>query len=184
MNPVYCAIIGNEGVGKTSALLAYASNDYLEDPLPSTFDDYSCNVMVGGLPYQLTLHDTAEDNALCDQRVDVFLLIFAVDNKKSFDDIKFKWKPWLMKNYPNKPFVVAANKVEKRGYEDDGLISTEEGKRIADLVGAFSYEEFSVKTQEGLRDTFEKVILAFIKKPTQTAHPKKKKPKRNSCIIC
>lgn len=160
-------------------------NDFLEGPLPSTFDDYSCNVMVDGLPYQLTLHDTSEDNALCEEHVDVFLLIFAADNKKSFEDIKYKWKPWLMKHYPNKPFVLAANKVDnKKTDSEDGFLSSEEGKRMADLVGAFSYEEFSVKTQEGLRDTFEKVILAFVKKPAQTAHPKKKKLKRNSCIIC
>jgi len=78
MIPVYCVIIGDEGVGKTSSLLAYASNACPEGPLPSTFDDYSCNVLVDGHPYKLTLHDTSAQTPSCDGLVDVFLLIYSV----------------------------------------------------------------------------------------------------------
>jgi len=167
MKPVYCGIIGDEGVGKTSALLAYASNTFPEGPLPSTFEDYSCNVLVEDHPYLLTLHDTAESDPICDVTVDVFLLIYSITSKSSFDNIQNKWKPWLSKHYPNTKIVLAGNKIDERDSIENST-SLSNGKRLAKVIGAQCYVEFSVKSQEGLRDAFEKVILAFLSNSTKS----------------
>jgi len=187
MQPVYCVIVGDEGVGKTSALVGYASNTFPSGPLPSTFDDYSCNVMVDGKPFKLTLHDTSDKHTKCDCRVDVFLVMFSVNNKQSFNNIKKIWKPWISQNFPGVPFILAGNKIDERDSSESiqtCFITPSEGNTLASDIGAMSYKEFSVKTQEGLRDTFENVILAFLMNNNSKLQKLQKKKKHNkSCTI-
>jgi len=180
MLPVYCGIIGDEGVGKTSTLLSYASSSFMEGPLPATFEDYTCNVMVDDHPYCLTLHDTSDTDPICDESVDVFILLYSISNKQSFDNIQTKWKPWLEKHYPHKPFILAGNKIDERD-QVVSSISTSAGKRLGKAIGAICYQEYSAKTQEGLCVAFEKVITAFLARSRRRDQKKHKKHK--NCTI-
>jgi len=133
--------------------------------------------MVDGCPYKLTIHDTDQEPETDSDQVDVFLLTYSVTNRESFKSIAKKWKPWLDKYYPDKPIIFAANKIDER--ESGAItISFESGKKMAEIIKSFTYLEFSTKTQEGLRETFEKAIVAANKKK-RACHSKKK----NSCLI-
>lgn len=75
---------------------------------------------------------------------------------------------------PNTPFVVVGTKIDLRNSQDEGLISTEEGREFTKQMGGAQYCECSAKNQEGLKDVFDAAIRTVIH-PTQVKSAKNKK---------
>jgi len=78
---------------------------------------------------------------------------------------------------PNVPIILVGNKKDIRNDEQvlmelakakESPVRPEEGKSMADRIGAVSYMECSAKTKDGVREVFEAATRAAIK-------PKKKK---------
>lgn len=190
-----CALVGGtqrltspSAVGKTCLLIAYTSNSFPQEYVPTVFDNYSANVMVDGRMVSLGLWDTAgqEDydrlRPLSYPGTDVFLLCFSVISPTSFSNVKSKWWPEVSHHCPNAKMILVGTKMDLRDDRDtlDGLkrkglspISQTDGEGLARDIGAVAYMECSALTQAGLKQVFDEAIKAVVVKKTPI--PRKKK---------
>lgn len=178
MNKVKCVVVGDGAVGKTSLLISYTSNVYPEDYIPTVFDNYAANLMVGDKPVTLGLWDTAGQGdydrmrPLCYPDTDVFLVCFAINSRASFENVKSRWHKEILTHEASAKIILVGNKADLRKMASAGdLVAIDEAKRLCDQLQLKAYFECSAKTQEGMKEVFEaaaKLGLAPIKPPKKS----------------
>jgi len=182
MQAIKCVVVGDGAVGKTCMLMSFSNNTFPQEYVPTVFDNYNTAIMVDDVPYNLGLWDTAGQEeydrlrALCYPQTDVFLICFSLVTPSSFENVKLRWHPELKHHCPDTPYIVVGTKLDLR---DDpqaletlkkqrlSPIATEEGKRLAEEIGASAYCECSGMTQKGLKTVFDEAARAVIKKTKQ-----------------
>jgi len=188
-------VVGDGAVGKTCLLIAYTSNSFPREYVPTVFDNYTAHVMVEGKTISLGLWDTAGQEEydrlrpLSYPSTDVFLLCFSLVNPTSLKNIKTKWLREVRHHCPNAKLILVGTKVDAREDKDtidrlqgQGLkpIETLEGENLGKDIGAIRYMECSALTQKGLKAVFDEAIKAILR-PKKT--PVGKQPKDNGCNI-
>ena len=103
-------------------------------------------------------------------------MCFSIDSPDSLENIPEKWTPEVRHFCPTVPIVLVGNKKDLRfdeatrrelGKSKQEPVKTEEGRAMADKIGAYDYLECSAKLNEGVREVFEtatKAALATKKK--------------------
>lgn len=207
MQAIKCVVVGDGAVGKTCMLMSFSNNTFPQDYVPTVFDNYNTAIMVGDLPYNLGLWDTAGQEeydrlrALCYPQTDVFLICFSLVTPNSFENVKLRWYPELKHHCPDTPYLLIGTKLDLR--EDPQAletlkkqklapIATEQGKAVAEEIGAVAYIECSAMTQKGLKAVFDEAAKAVIKVdekddepgPALKKNPKtQKKRRRERCTL-
>jgi len=173
----------------TTHLIAYTSNSFPKEYVPTVFDNYSANVKIGEKTVALSLWDTAgqEDydklRPLSYPQTNVFLLCFSVLSETSFKNVKTKWWPEVT-HHCSTDNILVGTKIDLRSdpafiasLSDKGLkpISTEQGELLAQEIRAIKYMECSALTQVGLKEVFDHAIKTVLipKKPSQSAGGRK-----------
>ncbi|KAF7249744.1 Transforming protein RhoA, partial [Varanus komodoensis] len=122
---------------------------------------------------------------------DVILMCFSIDSPDSLENIPEKWTPEVKHFCPNVPIILVGNKKDlrndehtrrelakmkqaelKAAYISSSLLSQqqpceepvkpEEGRDMANRIGAFGYMECSAKTKDGVREVFEMATRAAL----------------------
>ncbi|XP_047939013.1 rac-like GTP-binding protein 5 isoform X3 [Salvia hispanica] len=191
---IKCVTVGDGGVGKTCLLISYTTNSFPTGYIPTVFDNFSVNMRVGGSSVNLSLWDSAgqEDynrlRPLSYHGANVFILVFSLISKTSYDSVHNKWNSELRHYAPNVPIIVVGSKTDlrddKQFFVDDPeavLISTAEGEELKEMIGAAAYIECSSKTQQNVKAVFDEAIKVIVQQPKQG---KKKKTKgQQKCSI-
>ncbi|KAL6060375.1 Rho GTPase protein rac1 [Balamuthia mandrillaris] len=177
MKAIKCVVVGDGAIGKTCMLMSFSKNTFPESYVPTVFDNFNTAIMVDDVPYNLTLWDTAGQEefdrlrALCYPQTDVFLVCFSLENPNSFENISLRWHPELKAHCPGVPYVLVGTKLDLRkdpktleNLEKLKLspITTEQGIKLAESIGAFAYCECSAMTQEGLKNVFDEAARCFV----------------------
>lgn len=183
-------VVGDGACGKSCLLIAFSKDMFPEVYVPTVFETYVTDIEVEGRRVELALWDTAgqEDynrlRPLSYPDTDVVLMCFSVDSPNSLENVPVIWMPEIKHFCPYVPVVLVANKKDLRN--DEKLraelakskqypVRTEDGKTMAQRIGAYDYVECSAKTREGVRQVFETA--------TKAALQKRQKPKRG-CMKC
>ena len=112
-------VVGAGGVGKSALTIQLMQNHFVDEYDPTIEDSYRVQVVIDGEMCLLDILDTAgqeEYSAMRDQYMrtgEGFLLVFAVDNAKSFEDIsQFREEIKYFKDGEDVPMVLVGNKCD------------------------------------------------------------------------
>jgi len=181
MQSVKLVVVGDSAIGKTSLLLSYVTNAFPGEYLPRVCDVLSCNVLVDGVPFELTVCDTCDEQGH-ERRLatyadaHVFLVAFSLIQRASLEHIATKWLPEVKAACPDAPVILVGLKHDLREEPTSETHVTEkEGEQVAKEVGAQLYLEVSCLNRHNFKRVFdESVRLAFFPSP----------PKQNKkCLV-
>ncbi|XP_067867654.1 rho-related GTP-binding protein RhoB-like [Heterodontus francisci] len=168
-------VVGDGGCGKTSLLFVLSKDEFPEGYVPTVFDTYVADIIVDEKQVELALWDTAgqEDydrlRPLSYPDTDVILICFSVDSPDSLSNIPEKWMAEVKHFCPGVPVVLVGNKKDLRSDErvrkelarsKREPVRWEEGRAMAEMIGAYDYLECSAKTKEGVWEVFETATRA------------------------
>lgn len=137
-------VIGSKGVGKTSLINRYLSDTFSDLYRPTVSDIYEKTVMRqgGDVVNLFKIYDTAGDLQyefpvmfnLTVAEGDMFVFVYSVENRKSFENVKAVWEHVLQLKDKEKgklPMVLVANKADvsatrRKVSESDGIKLGEE----------------------------------------------------------
>mmetsp|Transcript_7750 Transcript_7750/g.11506 ORF Transcript_7750/g.11506 Transcript_7750/m.11506 type:complete len:192 (+) Transcript_7750:56-631(+) len=186
--PLKFTVVGDGATGKTCILVSFVENKFPEDYVPTVFDNYTTDIKLDGKDYPIQLWDTAgqEDYAevrpLSYESTHVFIIVYSVDNRDSFENIT-KWKEELNQHQPNTPIVLVGNKIDMRNDSNkDEFVSEEEGKKMKGEIGATAYIECSAKEQINLAEIFNECIRAQAK-PSKGGESSGSEEKGGCCVL-
>ncbi|ELP84210.1 hypothetical protein EIN_064250 [Entamoeba invadens IP1] len=168
------AVLGDSKVGKTS--LCLSEFDMLKGDtsllLTNVFEQSECQKkhLVSGKMYQWKITDCALSAEYTDlfsyyyHKVDYYFLLYAVDSRESFENIKRVWcKPELFGN--GSKIVLIATKVDLfksvSVEEKKKLVSFEEGRKLAKDIGAITFAVTSSITEGNIKKIFDYVCVTF-----------------------
>lgn len=191
MQPIKCVVVGDGAVGKTCLLISFTQNSFPGEYVPTVFDNYTAIINVDEKPVMLNLWDTAgqEDydrlRPLSYPETEVFLLCFSIVTPSSFKNAKKKWHPEISNHCPNTPIILVGTKLDLRNDEstiaklqENGLaaVTTQEGIKMAEEIGAHKYIECSALTLQNLAQVFNEAVAVILK-------PEKPETKKKSCTL-
>ncbi|XP_048780676.1 ras-related protein ced-10-like isoform X1 [Ostrea edulis] len=161
---VKLVIVGDVGVGKSSLKHSYECNAFPGEYLPVTSGNYTCNVLIDGLPFCVDIWDTAgQENVdklrrLSYFKTDAFLVCYSIENRHSLNNIDSKWVPELRQHCPGVPIVLVACKIDLRTtLHGNHLINAMEGKALAKKLDMLFFETSSLQLK-GLHECVNAAI--------------------------
>lgn len=183
-------VVGDGACGKTCLFIVFSKDTFPEVYVPTVFENYVADIVVDGRQVELALWDTAgqEDydrlRPLSYPDTDAILMCFSIDNPDSLENIFDKWTPEVKHFCPSVPIVLVGNKkdlrndpvtIEELAKLKQTTVKPEEGRAMAERIGAAAYVECSARLKEGIREVFETA--------TRHALKTKKKERRKRCKI-
>ncbi|CBY18598.1 unnamed protein product [Oikopleura dioica] len=163
-------IVGDGACGKTCLLIVFSKDEFPEVYVPTVFENYVADIEVDNKQVELALWDTAgqEDydrlRPLSYPDTDVILMCFAIDSPDSLENIPEKWVQEVKHFCPNVPIVLVGNKKDLRNDPStikelarmkQEPVKLDEGRAMAEKIGAKHYIECSALSGDNVRKVFE-----------------------------
>uniref|UniRef100_A0A0K0E1Z9 Ras-like protein n=1 Tax=Strongyloides stercoralis TaxID=6248 RepID=A0A0K0E1Z9_STRER len=174
-------VVGDGGVGKSALTIRLIQNHFVEEYDPTIEDSYRKQVLIEGETCLLDILDTAgqeEYSAMRDQYMragDGFLLVFAVNEIKSFENIaSFRDQIMRCKDSDDVPMVMVCNKCDlsTRNISLKAIQDSSRGYGIP-------YIETSAKNGVNVDSAFHTLVMEIRKRH----HVKTTKKKNKGCAI-
>ncbi|GBP97598.1 Ras-like protein 1 [Eumeta japonica] len=150
---------GWRGRCKSALTIQLIQNHFVDEYDPTIEDSYRKQVVIDGETCLLDILDTAgqeEYSAMRDQymRTGGFLLVFAVNSAKSFEDIgSYREQIKRVKDAEEVPMVLVGNKCDLHAW----AVDMAQAREVAKQYGV-PFVETSAKTRMGVDDAFYTLV--------------------------
>lgn len=181
-------VVGAGGVGKSALTIQLIQNHFVDEYDPTIEDSYRKQVVIDGETCLLDILDTAgqeEYSAMRDQYMrtgEGFLLVFAVNNSKSFEDISmYREQIKRVKDADDVPMVLVGNKCDLQ----TRTVRMSEAREVAKQYG-IPFVETSAKTRMGVDEAFYTLVREIRKDKDRRGKNKPKggrSPRWKSCTL-
>jgi Ras-related C3 botulinum toxin substrate 1 len=183
-------IVGDGSIGKTSFLVAYTTNAFSTEYIPTVLDNITTNVMYNQEIIHLQLWDTAgqEDYKellpLSYPQTDVFILAFSLVDPITLENIEKIWVQEIRQFCPTTPYILVGLKSDLRSKPPLGAtpIPQIKGEETMRKIGALDYIECSSPKSINLKEAFEAAIRVGLDPPSQSPQTEHN-PSCCTCIV-
>jgi len=193
-------LLGDGGVGKSSLIMRYISDRFMEEYDPTIEESFYKNVDTTNGPLKLEILDTAgqDDFSAIRQeyyrKADGVIGVFDVNNLMTFIKLKDFWQEIIEERSNDKkplpPIIVAGNKIDvdpKLDFNTDPNFDDVK-QWLTNISINNSYVNIdilytSAKNDKNVNDLFIKIIDLIINIPSKTLHNPEPHGKKNKCIL-
>ena len=160
LEKIHIVLFGGSKVGKTALAKKFLNNEFVEKYVPTIENSYIKSFNIHGKELVTTILDTSGNEAFPAMRSlhisngDGFLLVYAIDDFKTWELIKQLRDEIITKRGENVPIVIVANKCDLEEKREIQKIPTEMQVEIEWRNG---FIETSAKTKDVL-DVFSKLL--------------------------
>ncbi|KAK4137591.1 hypothetical protein BT67DRAFT_340563, partial [Trichocladium antarcticum] len=169
-------LVGPSGAGKSALLTRYCDDEFDPETAAATIgvDFKSKNLSVRGKPYRLMLFDTAGQERFRTLSTSFYrgahgvLLVYDISSRPSFLTVE-KWFNEAKANTAEGVVIYLVgsklDKTERAPGAGGRAVSTEEGRALAEALGAAGFCEASAKTCANVRRPFVEVVDRIVQSP-------------------
>jgi small GTP-binding protein len=167
-------MIGDSGVGKSSLLLSFTSDDTFEDLTPTIGVDFKIkHVTIGGKKLKLAIWDTAGQERFRTLTSSYYrgaqgvIMVYDVTRRETFTNLSDIWAKEIDLYSTNQDCIkmLVSNKVDK---ESERVVAKKEGIDFAREYGCL-FIECSAKTRVNVEQCFEELVLKILDTPSLLA---------------
>ncbi|MFW9949013.1 MAG: Rab family GTPase [Candidatus Thorarchaeota archaeon] len=163
-------ILGESAVGKTSLINQFVENSFQEDYKPTLGANIvrkDVSIERVNAKVRLIMWDLAGQEKYNVIRSMYFqgcvgsLFVYDITRHNTFDSIESKWLRDF-KNYVKKEgeYILIGNKID---LEDQRVVETDEGKKLAEKIHASDFIETSAKFGENVEKAFKNLVHQILK---------------------
>jgi len=182
MQTLKIVILGDSKVGKDLLIHNYTTNKGVKDYKPTSYDNYAVTINIANRPCKLELTSVEDSEEyekvrpLSYANTDVFLMCYNVNSESSRESIRFKWYPEIRKFCPGTPYILVGTQIDcvKDKQKLEELVKI--GQKLAKEINAVTFIPCSSDTGEGIKDVFNKAIVAALDPGTEISDD-------NNCVI-
>jgi len=154
-------VVGGGGVGKSAITIQFIQSYFVTDYDPTIEDSYTKQCVIDDIPAKLDILDTAgqeEFSAMREQYMrsgEGFLLVFAVTDKASFDEMyKFHRQILRVKDRDEFPMLMVGNKAD---LEHQRLVTQLDAQNLSRQL-KIPYIECSAKLRMNVDQAFHELV--------------------------
>lgn len=158
-------VVGDGACGKTCLLIRFAEERFEPDYIPTIFENRAKEITVDGKTIDLTLWDTAGQEAydqirpLAYNNANVALICYAVDTPESLQHVKDIWIKEINHYCPKTPIILIGNKSD---LASESGVSKEKGDEMSKQINAVSHFQCSALNDENILMIFERAAKEAI----------------------
>ena len=163
------AILGSSHSGKTSLVKRFLCGSFSDEYNPTSMDvfeeHYRLDATDVGVSYQIFDITGSDDfpamRQLAINSAETFVIVYAVNDRKSFEDAKkVKMEILKTKGRGDVPILLVANKCDVD--QENHVVSSEEGRMLAKHWGC-QFAETSAKLSQNIDNLFTEPMIMILK---------------------